>query len=478
MIKSSIVKIGMVSSIWLLGTILVFGQQTKDQGAISLADLVAFKDPGSSWSLVSDVNASLTETNSVKSLKGTGVLLNTSSSKTRGTDLYTAKAFGDMILELDYLVAKGANSGIYLQGNYEIQIEDSWTKINPVSSSNGGAHERWDNTKPEGERGYSGNAPRQNASKAPGLWQHLKIVFQAPKFDVLGNKTANARLISVDLNGVTIHDNVELTGPTRGGVGVEKALAPLRLQGDQDVVAFRNISITDVPAASLQQSRRGGGGGDPIYVEAPVNTMIRSFVDVVPGVRSVHAISVGGPQQVAYSYDLDNGTLLHGWHGDFIDATPMWDGRGNGTSRPLGSVTRFTNKPVLAISKLATAQSEWVNDTTGTGFRTKGYIMDSQDRPEFKYIIYGTKVTDAIKIMADGRGLTREITLDQPAKDLYFLLGEVSSFEEVSKDLYVVNDKSFYLQFTEGQKPIVREVNGKKQLILPISGKLNYSILF
>ena len=194
--------------------------------------------------------------------------------------------------------------------------------------------------------------------------------------------------------------------------------------------------------------------------------------------RSVHAISVGGPQKVAFSYDLDNGTLLHGWHGDFIDATPMWDGRGNGTSRPLGGITRFTNKPVLAISKLTSAESAWITDTAGTGFRTKGYVMDNQERPEFKYIIYGTKVTDAIKIMANGCGLTREITLDQPTKNLYFLLGEVSNLEEISKDLYVVNDKSYYIQFADGQKPIIREVNGKKQLIMPIEGKLNYSILF
>jgi len=471
--KINVLKAGSTALIWLVGTCMAFGQQS----SIPLTDLSAFKEPGNSWTLVGDVTVDMNMVNAVKSTKGTGILLNTSTPKKPGFDLYTIKEYGDMILELDYLVAKGANSGIFLQSNYEIQIEDSWTLTNPVSSSNGGAHERWNNDKPEGEKGFDGFAPRQNVSKAPGLWQHIKVVFQAPKFDASGIKIANARLLSVDLNGVTIHENVELTGATRGGFGTEKALAPLRIQGDQGTVAFRNISISDIPVAPAQNGRRGGGG-DPIYVDAPVNTMIRSFVDVLPGVRSVHAISVGGAQQTAYSYDLDNGTLLHGWHGGFLDATPMWDGRGNGTSRPLGSVTRFTSKPVLAISKLATPESAWVPDTAGTGFRTKGYVMDSQERPEFKYIIYGTKVTDAVKVMENGQGLTREVTIEQPAKDLYLLLGEVKDLNEVSKGLYLVDDKAYYLQFPNGEKPIVRDANGKKQLIIPIGSKLNYSILF
>jgi len=471
--KINVLKAGSTALIWLVGTCMAFGQQS----SIPLTDLSAFKEPGNSWTLVGDVTVDMNMVNAVKSTKGTGILLNTSTPKKPGFDLYTIKEYGDMILELDYLVAKGANSGIFLQSNYEIQIEDSWTLTNPVSSSNGGAHERWNNDKPEGEKGFDGFAPRQNVSKAPGLWQHIKVVFQAPKFDASGIKIANARLLSVDLNGVTIHENVELTGATRGGFGTEKALAPLRIQGDQGTVAFRNISISDIPVAPAQNGRRGGGG-DPIYVDAPVNTMIRSFVDVLPGVRSVHAISVGGAQQTAYSYDLDNGTLLHGWHGGFLDATPMWDGRGNGTSRPLGSVTRFTSKPVLAISKLTTPESAWVPDTAGTGFRTKGYVMDSQERPEFKYIIYGTKVTDAVKVMENGQGLTREVTIEQPAKDLYLLLGEVKDINEVSKGLYLVDDKAYYLQFPNGEKPIVRDANGKKQLIIPIGSKLNYSILF
>jgi hypothetical protein len=223
---------------------------------------------------------------------------------------------------------------------------------------------------------------------------------------------------------------------------------------------------------------RQGNDDDPIYINAESNNMLRSFVDI-GNVRSVHAISVGGPEKTAYSYDLDNGTLLQGWHGGFVDATPMFHDRGNGTSRALGSVTHFTAKPVLAINKLATTQDKWVADTTGTGFFTKGYVLDSQERPAFKYYIYGNTVTDDVKILANGQGISREISLEKPADGLYFLLASASAVEDLGNGLYLVGDKAYYIQLVDGSaKPVIRDADGKKQLIVAIGSKLSYTLLF
>lgn len=468
--KINVLRASCATVLWLGGTLLAHGQR------LDLKDLSAFKNPGNSWSIVGNAFADLNADNVLKTSKGDGILINQSSGKKPGSDLYTTNEYGDVAVELDYLTAKGTNSGIYLQGNYEIQIDDAWGLKNATSSNNGGIYQRWDDSKPEAEKGFGGIAPRQNASKAPGLWQHIKIIFQAPKFDASGKKTENAKIVSIELNGVTIHENVELFGATRGAASLEKAKGPLRLQGDHGTVAFRNIEIKEL---SDMPKGNQNGGADPIYIDAPSNNMIRSFVDVVRGVRSVHAISVGGPEKVAYSYDLDNGTLLQGWHGNFIDATPMWDGRGNGTSRPLGSITRFTTKPVLAIAKLANEQDKWIADTAGTGFKPKGYVMDDQDRPEFKYTINGTNVTDAVKVMANGQGLSRAVSVDKPSKDLYFLLASASNIEEVSKGLYLLDDKSYYIQLADGSaKPVIRDVDGKKEMIVALGSKLNYTILF
>nr|WP_121272753.1 DUF1080 domain-containing protein [Pedobacter schmidteae] len=472
-------KFGATTFAWLLGTALASGQMLTDQSEISLNDLSAFSSPSKTWATASQVTANLKNDNQLKTSSGTGILVNMPEKNLRGTDLLTNAKHGNMIMELDYLMAKGSNSGIYLQGNYEIQLLDSWGIINPSSADNGGIYERWDDNKPEGQKGYGGYAPRQNASKAPGLWQHLKIAFQAPQFDAAGNKTANARILSVELNGVVIHDNVELFGPTRGGLSKETATGSLRFQGDHGAIAFRNIKISKLPKEMLNGGQKGGGGADPIYIDATANTMIRSFVDVNPNARVVHAISVGSPKQIHYSYDLDNGLLVYAWRGDFVDATPMWDGRGNGTSKPRGVRTVFSNKLVPAVAQLSTPQAAWPVDSTGTGFRTKGYVMDNEDRPEFKYNIYHSQVTDAIKVKEDNKGLTRTISIDKPVANLYILLANASKIEELTTGVYMIDGQLYYLTLEEtAAKPVIRDVDGRKEMVILLGSKLKYDLSF
>jgi len=476
--KLNYLRLGTTAFAWLLGTAFVSGQQLTDQAEISLNDLSSFKSPGQTWSLAGGVTANLAGQNVLNLTKGTGILVNIPTKKNNGSDLLTLGEHGDLVLELDYMMAKGANSGIYFQGIYELQLEDSWTAKTPLSSINGGIYERWDDSKPEGQKGFGGHAPRQNVSKAPGLWQHLKVVFVAPRFDAAGTKTSNARFVSVELNGVLIHDNVEIFGPTRGSNSNEKPFGALRLQGDHGAVAFKNIKTSKVSNDLLNGRQRGGSDADPILIDAPVNSMIRSFIDINGGPRVVHAISIGSPLQVHYSYDLDNGLLFHAWRGDFIDATPMWHDRGNGSSRPRGTVTTFTTKPAPTLAKLADAQAAWPTDTTGTGFKTKGYTMDTEDRPTFTYNVYGAKVNDAIKVLETGEGLSREIIIDKPTDNVYALLADAGSIEDLGKGLYLVDGQS-YLKFEDTKdKPVIRDANGKKQLVVLLRGKLNYSILF
>ncbi|TJZ52517.1 DUF1080 domain-containing protein [Sphingobacterium olei] len=477
--KLNYLKFGTTSLCWLFGTTLLLAQQLTDQSEIKLNDLSAFNAAGKSWTIAEKVISDPRNENELKATKGSGILVNITSNKVKGSDLLTNAVHGNMILELDYLMANNSNSGIYLQGNYEVQLKDSWGVLHPLSSDNGGIYERWDDTRPEGSKGFEGYAPRQNASKAPGLWQHLKIAFQAPQFDASGNKTANARILAVELNGVIVQDNVELFGPTGGAADKEKPLGPLRLQGDHGSVAFRNIKISKLPEEMLNGNNRAGGGADPIYIDAPSNTMIRSFVNYAPKQIAVHAISVGSPLKTHYSYDLDNGLLLQAWHGEFIDATPMWDGRGNGTSRARGVITSFVKTPTLALAQLTNNQASWPVDSIGTGFRTKGYVIDNEDRPQFKYNIYGAEVTDIITVSNNGKSLSRSVNIDKPVANLYFLLANASSIEELTKGYYLVDGQSYYLELDKGApKPVIRDANGGKELIIPFDKQLNYSISF
>lgn len=153
--------------------------------------------------------------------------------KSGGCDISTEEKFGDIHLEVEFMVPKGSNSGIYVMGEYEVQILDSFGKP--------------DDKLTQGDLGalYSAAKPPKNASKKPGEWQKFVIDFQAPKFDAAGKKTANAKFVKVVLNDVVLHENVEMKQHTPGGLtGKEAATGPLMFQGDHGPVAFRNIKIT------------------------------------------------------------------------------------------------------------------------------------------------------------------------------------------------------------------------------------------
>jgi hypothetical protein len=149
---------------------------------------------------------------------------------------------GDIDLELEFMMDKGSNAGVYLQSRYEIQMFDSWGITVPKTTDCGAIYERWDEARPAGRQGYEGHPPAQNVSRAPGLWQHYRIEFRAPRFNSRGEKIENARFVKVVHNGVVIHENVEVTGPTRAAAFQdEKSLGPLMIQGDHGAVAIRNI---------------------------------------------------------------------------------------------------------------------------------------------------------------------------------------------------------------------------------------------
>ena len=584
---------------------------TSAQSKIDLGSLRAFKNTGANWHIAGDVHADLEKKNTLTFTAGTGVLVNIPQPAAR-EELFTNLQHADLDLELDYMMAKGSNSGIYLQSRYEVQLFDSWTVLNPQSDDNGGIYERWDEARPAGQKGYEGHAPRQNASKAPGLWQHIKISFQAPRFEG-GVKVANARMLRVELNGVLLHENVELFGPTRSSTGNDEVpLAPLKLQGDHGPVAFRNIVLTvfDKPRPTLSNisyavyngkfqnepdyttlkplfqktaaqissnieglpakeflvkytgvmhvaeageynfvlSTVGGGGllkinnkiilpfanrraagktilptgdmpvelvyiknaaaakpslglnikgpgirefaitdtnvplveeGNAILVNAEETNILRSFIDIPGSPRITHAVNVGSTEKIHYTYDPDNGMPVQLWRGGFLDATPMWSSRGDGSSRPMGMVV-LLGKPIPAIEKLTDSTEAWRTDTSGMGFRPRGYVLDEKDRPTFRYDVAGAAVTDAIRVLENRQGIHREINIKNASPGMYLRLAEAGRIEEMANGLYLVDDKSWYLKMDDGAEaqPLLREKNGRKELIIPVKNTIGYTIHF
>ena len=202
-----------------------------------------WKKPTGDWQMVGKAGQDPKDPKKVAVEPGAGVIFNGPKGRTR--NLFTADAFGDLAAHIEFLVPKDSNSGVYFMGRYEIQVFDSFGKKGAYPGIEcGGIYQRWDRSRPKGQRGFEGHSPRVNASRPPGRWQTFDVLFRAPRFDDSGKKVADARFVKVVHNGRLVHEDVELSGPTRGAAfGDEKPTGPIMLQGDHGPVAYRNIAV-------------------------------------------------------------------------------------------------------------------------------------------------------------------------------------------------------------------------------------------
>lgn len=152
-------------------------------------------------------------------------------------DIQTVAQLPDMQLHIEFAspsVVKGesqgrGNSGVFLMGRYEIQVLDCYE--NP--------------TYPDGTVGgvYGQYPPLVNAARKPGEWSVYDIIWTGPRFD--GDKLVRPAFVTVILNGLVLHNHVELQGPTQHRQTAKyephPASGPLKLQDHGDLVRFRNI---------------------------------------------------------------------------------------------------------------------------------------------------------------------------------------------------------------------------------------------
>ncbi len=450
--------------------------QSKSTGVdILLNDLNPFKKAGKNWVVASSANSDFNKPGDLTPVKGTGAVLNINSPK-NNSQLVTNREFGDLELDLDFMMVKGSNSGVYLQGRYEIQLFDSWGKLNPTYSDCGGVYQRWDEKRTD-HKGYEGIAPLTNAAKAPGLWQHLHLVFRAPKFDASGQKTANARFEEVHLNGALVQDQVEVTGPTRSGMFEdEKSTGPLMFQGDHGKVAFKNIKYS-IPQESAKQNQEGIA--NPILVNPVAKPyLLRSFMGYGDK-KLTHVISVGNPNQTNYSYDLSRGALIQFWRGRFVDATDMWFERGEPYqwARPAGSLTILSDAPSIAV--LVNSDTAWPDSIPFEAVKVKGYTLDADRAPSFQYTVNGVNVSDKIT-SPNATTLFRQITIENPSPNLKVRVLKADKIASAGKGRYIVNDKSYFIKLDEKVKPLIRQSDGGQELIIPVekASTVSYSIIW
>ena len=596
----------------LVSPLLINAQQK-----IPLDDMSFWKPSDkNNWQIAGDVTADIEKHDVMTRTAGKGILSNVPEPKNRA-NLQSVSEFGDVDVSFDFMMAVHSNSGFYLMGRYEVQLLDSWGVKNPSTGDCGGIYKRrrFENAK---EILWEGHAPRLNACLAPGLWQHIDISFQAPRFNEKGLKTANAKMLFVKLNGVTVQENVELTGPTGGPIdNNEAAMGPFMIQGDHGPVAFKNFVISnlsgkpaemsnvsykvfygkfkepadflskkpdasgsiekltwdvstqkndfaqifngtlkiplagnhkftfqiggkyyvkvggkellpdewtftnnqriatmDLPAGDVPVeitvyktdgwmppilgmfvqgpnfrnapyhalgSMLAGPPSDPILLDAPESTILRSFSDIYKDGKKVkritHAVNVGNPDKLHYTYDLENGAIAQIWKGDFLDTSPMWDNRGDGSSRPRGAVLTMTDMPLLVRndSKGSIADMPAYNSE----YRALGYDMDANNLPTFRYQMYGSEVEDQIRI-TEGKYLTRSLNFKNldASKEVKCRLAVGTNINKLAENLYEIDGKSYYIKLMDGVIPSVEKVGDVSMLLVPVKDKLVYSVLW
>ena len=571
---------------------------------ISLDGLASWDKPGANWQIVQRAFGDYQKEHDLQTEAGTGVLVNLPTEEAK-ENLFSSWEHGDLELEIEFLMPKGSNSGIYLQGRYEVQLLDSWGKEDPKDSDCGGIYHRWDPERGKGNEGFEGHPPRVNASRAPNLWQKYHILFRAPRFNDAGEKIEPAKFEKVYHNGILIHDNIEVLGPTRAAAFEDEAArGPLMIQGDHGPVAFRNIrykkygeskieigelsyqiydyegderpnfdsleliqeGTTDsimvarisekkehfamklsgditVPVSGkyLFQTLLDDGGdlyidGKPIvnnggeleferqsgtidltegvhsleltffqvtwrahatifyegpemelqslaslnpfagrkepkpFIVEPGNSpeMVRGFVNFQDEKRT-QVLSVGYPEGVHFSYDLEEGALLTAWKGGFANVRDMWVGRGHSQLfQPLNAAIETTAG--IPLAELSEAEASWPEEIPST-YRSIGYHLDEGLNPIFEYTHGALSWEDSFQPLDSQKGLRRSINISssENSEGLLYRIAQAKSIDLMPNGLYRVGGQYFIDTHTLGERARLIQIGSTDALVVEIS---------
>jgi hypothetical protein len=157
----------------------------------------------------------------------------------RSGDITTKDKFGDVQLHVEWAAPREVrgtsqnrgNSGIFLQGRYEVQVLDSYQNPTYTDGQAGAIYGQW--------------PPLVNPARRPGEWQSFDIVFEAPRFE--DGRLLKPAYLTVFLNGVLLHNRKEVAGPTVHRAVAKYTAQPaedsLMLQDHGSPVRYRNIWV-------------------------------------------------------------------------------------------------------------------------------------------------------------------------------------------------------------------------------------------
>ena len=226
-----------------------------------------------------------------------------------------------------------------------------------------------------------------------------------------------------------IHPMTMKTGKAKLAAGDHALkLAYFERGGEEEL--YLGYAGPGVKETNLSTGKKRGGGkgpakGYPILPQNGEAVMYRNFIEG----GGPRAIGVGLPEGLHYCWDANQMRLAMIWQGGFMDGARHWNGRGQGFQPPDGErVVAFGEGAVLAALPAADApwskeMNEGQPNNRPAGFRFRGYRLDKQRRPSFRYTFGDWEVTDFTTVATPGkRELARTITITgpKPAQPLYY----------------------------------------------------------
>jgi Domain of Unknown Function (DUF1080)/PA14 domain len=486
---------------------------------------------------------------------------------------------GDVLLQFEFAISKDGNSTVTLPGGYAIKLTDSW-QIGTKNTASGS---------------IGTNIPSQNASKASGLWQKVRLLVRNAR------PTMAAQLEYLYLNDILIQENIFLPPSDNsnalsfqvqaGSIGIQKVLYQIQNEikpvaigamtyqlykgwaeniesidpknlvkkdttsvltqtwgmGQKDFhvvyegtintdktadytfsVAYmghlsfeidgnpvlsnqwnefsqqpvvRSVNLSDGnhqfrlfyhkawrPAAlGLTVSASGvrpyalhalsslpESEPIPMIAVAPKDRpeMVRSFVQIdSEKTKRTHVLSVGSPQGLHYSVDLNQAALLQVWRGGFADVTEMWHERGEPQLlKTLGVTQKLNGKSNIAILNEPTAL--WPDSVAAISY--KGIELDDTGTPTLHYLFEKTDITQ--KLIPTRNGLVNTIKAAGLVGDLTVRLAVADAIIEIEKGIYSIDSQQYYIYVPVDFMPVVRTSNGKQELIVALKEIVTYTI--
>ncbi len=207
---------------------------------------------------------------------------------------------------------------------------------------------------------------------------------------------------------------------------------------------------------------------EPIELKPTTSPIIyRNFLEGVGN----RAIAVGYPEQLNLAFDANDFRLALIWHGQFLDASRHWSGRGEGKIGPLGD-NLIDLGPQPSFAKLGSVNDSWPTQPGRVaGFRFLGYTLDKQQRPTFRYRFGEITIEDHPEpLVKDGEkypGLRRTLNLSGNGTDVWYRAALAGAIEDSGDGAYRI-DNVWTMRLKSAEKPTIREAAGKKELLVPV----------